>query len=143
LDKQISAATNLKSMLTTLAQSIGTRVRQGDLSPQPQIANTAVASASLSGTPVQASSFSLEVTDLATSQTLAGPPLASAASLTGSGTLTLRFGTIASAAFTEDTGDAAVDIAIPAGATLSDVAARINGARAGVTAYVANTVDGA
>lgn len=143
LEAQISAATNLKSMLTTLSQSIGTRVRQGDLSPQPQVANSAVARASLSGTPVQAGSFSLEVTRLATSQTLASPPLASASSLTGSGTLTLRFGTIASGTFTEDTGHAAVDIAIPAGATLNDVAARINAARAGVSAYVANTVDGA
>ncbi len=143
LEAQISAATNLKSMLTTLSQSIGTRVRQGDLSPQPQVANSAVAKASLSGTPVQAGSFSLEVTKLATSQTLASPPLASATSLTGSGTLTLRFGTIASGSFTEDTGHAAVDITIPAGATLNDVAARINGARAGVSAYVANTVDGA
>lgn len=143
LDKQISAATNLKSMLTTLSQSIGTRVRQGDLSPQPEVANSAVAKASLSGTPVQAGSFTLEVTDLATSQTLASPPLASATSTTGSGTLTLRFGTIASGAFTEDTSHAAVDITIPAGATLSDVAGRINAAKAGVTAYVANTVDGA
>ncbi len=143
LDAQISAATNLKSMLTTLSQSIGTRVRQGDLSPQPQVANGAVARASLSGTPVQTGSFTLEVTKLATSQTLASPPLAAPTSLTGSGTLTLRFGTIASGTFTEDSGHASVDIAIPAGATLSDVAARINGARAGVSAYVANTVDGA
>ena len=49
LDKQISAASDLKSMLLTLTSSLGDRVRQGDLSPQPKVANAAVASASLSG----------------------------------------------------------------------------------------------
>src|SRR5262245_55510050 len=49
LDRQISSASNLKSMLLTLSTSLGDRVRQGDLSPQPQIANGAVAQASLSG----------------------------------------------------------------------------------------------
>jgi len=60
LDRQISAASNLKSMLFSLATSLGDRVREGDLSPQPRIANGAVASASLSGSQQPAGSYSLE-----------------------------------------------------------------------------------
>ena len=49
LDRQISTASNLKSMILSLASSLGDRVRVGDLSPQPSIANSAVAKATLSG----------------------------------------------------------------------------------------------
>lgn len=143
LDKQISSASNLKSMILSLATSLGDRVRMGDLSPQPQIANGAVAAASLSGSSQPKGSYSLEVTALASSQTLASNAYAAATDVVGSGTLTLRFGTISGSAFSEDAEHAAVTIDIPSGATLADVAAEINGKNAGVTAYVANTVDGA
>ena len=143
LDRQISAASTLKSMLLGLATSLGTRVRQGDLSPQPQIANATVARATLSGSRAPSGSFALEVTALAKTQTLASPAFTAATSLTGSGTLTLRFGTVSGGSFAEDTAHAAVPITIAAGATLSDAAAAINGAGAGVSAYVANTTAGA
>jgi flagellar hook-associated protein 2 len=143
LDRQISAASSLKSMLLGLATSLGTRVRQGDLSSKPQLANGAVARASLSGSRQPSGTFSLEVTALAKVQTLASPAFTAASSPVGSGTLTLRFGTTSENGFTEDTGHAAVPITIAAGATLSDVAAAINSAGAGVSAYVANTTAGA
>jgi flagellar hook-associated protein 2 len=143
LDSQISAASNIRSMLFGLSSSLGDRVRVGDLSPQPTVANTSVATASFTGVGQPKGSYSLEVTQLAKSQTLALAPYAAATDTTGSGTLTLRFGAVAGGNFAEDTSKAAVDIAIPAGATLSDVAAAINGANAGVSAYVAKTVDGA
>jgi flagellar hook-associated protein 2 len=143
LDRQISAASALKSMLLGLSTSLGSRVRQGDLSPQPQIANAAVAQASLSGSRQPSGSFALEVTALAKTQTLASPAFTAATSPVGSGTLTLRFGTVSGGSIAEDTAHAAVPITIAAGATLSDVAAAINGAGAGVSAYVANTTAGA
>lgn len=143
LDRQISAASELKNMLSTLATSLGERVRQGDLSPQPQIANPAVARGALSGTRQPSGSFSLEVTALAKQQALASPAYIAPTSLTGSGTLTLRFGAVSGGGFTEDIGHAAIPITIASGATLNDVAAAINSARAGVTAYVANTALGA
>ena len=46
LEARISAASDLKSMMLSLATSLGNRVRMGDLSPQPRIANTAVAGVS-------------------------------------------------------------------------------------------------
>lgn len=143
LDKQISTASSLKSGLLTLASSLGDRVRTGDLSPQPQIANTVVASGTLSGSARPNGSYSLEVTKLANSQTLASGAFVSSASTVGSGTLTIRFGTVGTGTFSPDAAHAAVDIAIPAGATLDQTAFAINSAGAGVTAYVANTTGGA
>jgi flagellar hook-associated protein 2 len=143
LDKQISTASTLKSSLLTLSTSLGDRVRAGDLSPQPQIANASVASGTLSGTSRPTGSYSLEVTHLSTIQTLASSGFAAPTSTVGSGTLTLRFGTVGAGTFTADAAHAAVDIAIPAGATLSDTAGAINAANTGVTAYVANTSAGA
>lgn len=143
LDRQISAASNLKSMLFNLSTSLGDRVRVGDLSPQPQLANSAVARASLTGGVQPKGTYSLEVTALAKGQTLAGPAYAAATDAVGSGTLTLRFGTVSGSTFAEDTAHAPVTVTIAGGATLADVAGAINGANAGVSAYVANTVDGA
>jgi flagellar hook-associated protein 2 len=143
LNAKISAASNIKSMLLNLDTSFGTLVRSGDLSRSPTVANSAVASAGLTGTTQPTGTFSLEVTQLASAQRLASSPYAAATDTVGSGTLTLRFGTVAGGTFTEDTAHAAANITIAAGATLTDVAKAINGANAGVTAYVANTVDGA
>lgn len=142
LERQISAASALKSSILQLASSIGDRVRSGDLSTQPTIANASVAAVSR-GTASNTASYSLEVTTLASAQTLTTPPYAAATSPTGSGTLTLRFGTVAGTGFTPDPAQAAIDIAVPSGATLTDVAGLINGANAGVTAYVANGANGA
>ena len=143
LDAKISAASNIKSMLLNLDTSFGNLVRSGDLARTPVVANGAVASATLTGTSQPTGNFSLEVTQLASGQRIASNAYSAATDTVGSGTLTLRFGTVAGAAFTEDTGHASVDIAIAAGSTLSQVASAINGANAGVTAYVANTVNGA
>ncbi|MCB2076667.1 MAG: flagellar filament capping protein FliD [Novosphingobium sp.] len=142
LDRQISAASNLKSMIFSLATSLGQRIREGDLSPQPRIVNGSVASASLSGSRQPSGSYSLEVTALASAQTLASPAYAAATDIVGSGTLTLRFGTVVGGTFTEDVVHAAVDVDIASGAILSDVAAAINGKNAGVSAYIAQTVAG-
>jgi flagellar hook-associated protein 2 len=143
LDKQISAASNLKGMLSTLSSSLGDRVRTGDLSPQPQVANTAVASGTLSGTTRPTGTYSLEVTHLASTQTLASPAFAASTSTVGAGTLTIRFGTVGAGSFSEDTAHPAVAVTIPTGATLAETADAINGAGAGITAYVANTAEGA
>jgi flagellar hook-associated protein 2 len=143
LNTQISSASNIKSMLLALDTSLGTLVRTGDLSPQPQIANSAVASATLSGTSRPSGSYTLEVTQLASGQRLASEPFAASTSTVGAGTLTIRFGTISGSSFSADAAHAAVDITVDSDDTLADVAKSINAKNAGVTAYVANTVDGA
>lgn len=143
LNAKVSAASNIKSMLLNLDTSFGTLVRSGDLARTPNVANSAVATAALTGTTQPSGTFSLEVTRLASAQRLASAPYAASTATVGSGTLTLRFGTVSGTSFTEDTSHAAASITIAAGATLTDVAGAINAANAGVTAYVANTVDGA
>lgn len=142
LDRQVSAASTLKNQLMQLAASIGDRVRTGDLSSQPAIANGAVASVSR-GVAAGSGSYSLEVTALATAQTLVSPAIASAITPVGAGTLTLRFGSFSAGTFTADPSRPAPTITLAAGATLSDAAAAINAAGAGVTAYVANGASGA
>ena len=142
VERQISAAADLKNLITQLASSVGDRVRTGDLSTQPLIANGAVATVSR-GTAQGSGSYSLEVTALASAQVLAGPAFATASSPVGAGSLTLRFGTLSGSTFAEDTAHPAVTVTIPSGATLAQVAGAINGANAGVTAYVANAADGA
>lgn len=142
VDRQISAASALKSSLLQLSSSIGDRVRTGDLSSQPQISNPAVAAVSR-GTVSGRGTYSLEVTQLAANQVLASAPFAAATAPTGSGSLTFRFGTIAAGAFSEDVAHAPASVTIPSGATLADVAAEVNAANIGVTAYVATATDGA
>ena len=143
LERQISAASSIRNSITTLASSIGDRVRSGDLAVTASVANSSVAQASLTSGTVASGSYTLEVTSLAKSQTLASTAYASADSPVGEGTLTIRFGAADAASFTEDTGHAAVDIDIPAGSTLADVARAINASGSGVSAYVANTSSGA
>lgn len=142
LDRQISTAATLRNQVVQLAASIGERVRTGDLSTQPSIANAAVATVSR-GVATGSGSYSLEVTALASAQTLVSPALASATAPVGAGTLTLRFGTISGGNFTADPARTAPTITLTAGATLNDTAAAINAANAGVTAYVATGANGA
>lgn len=141
LDKQISAVGNLRSSLLSLATSVGDRVRNGDLSPQPSL-SAAIATPKLSGAATPKGSYTLEVTQLAAAQSLVSPAVASTTATVGSGSLTIRFGTVAGGTFTEDTGKTAANITIPAGSKVGDVAAAINAAKVGLTAYVANTTDG-
>lgn len=143
LDAQISAASNIKSLMLGLNTSLGTLVRSGSLARTPNVAAANVATASLSGSSQPSGTYSLEVTKLASGQQLAGAPFAATTSPIGSGILTLKFGTVSNGGFAQDSAHPAVDIAIPAGATLADVATAINGADAGVSAYVTTTVDGA
>lgn len=143
LDAQISAASNIRSLMLGLNTSLGTLVRSGSLARTPSVAAANVASASLSGSSQPSGTYSLEVTKLAAGQQLASAPFAATTSPVGSGTLTLKFGTVLNGGFAQDSAHPAVDIAIPAGATLADVASAINGADAGVSAYVTTTVDGA
>lgn len=141
VERQLSAAATLKSQVLQLAGSVGERIRTGDLSSQPLIANAAVAAVSR-GTVSGSGTYSLEVSALASAQSLAGPAFAAATASTGSGTLTLRFGTISGTAFVEDPTRAAASIAIASGATLADVARAINAANTGVTAYLGSAADG-
>jgi len=143
LEARLSSASMLKNQILQLASALGERVRTGDLAPTPNISNASVATVSRAAGSKPAGNYTLEVFSLASAQTLMGPAYAGSTSVVGAGTLTLRFGAVSGGAFTADTGRDAVDIVIPSGATLAQVADAINVSGAGVTAYVANSADGA
>lgn len=143
LQTQISTASAIRSQISQLASALGDRVRTGDLAPTPAISNSAIATVSRGNGSNPAGNYTLEVAQLATAQTLAGPAYPANTSTVGSGTLTLRFGTTGVGGFTADASRPAVDITINPGATLLDVAAAINGSNSGVSAYVSKSADGA
>ncbi|MFN4134829.1 MAG: flagellar filament capping protein FliD [Novosphingobium sp.] len=142
LTAQISAASNLRSMMSTLSSSIGSLIRTGDLAVKPEISSPAVAEVTR-GVATGRGTYALEVSSLAAPQRMALRPYASASSAVGAGTLTLRFGTVAGGSFTADTAQSEVNLTIASGATLADVAAAINASGAGISAYVANGAAGA
>lgn len=143
LNTQISSASNIKSQMLALDTSIATLVRAGSLARTPSIANSSVATATLSGTSQPTGTYSLEVSAVAKGQQLASQAYTASTDTVGAGTLTFNFGTVSSSTFTADAAHASVDVTIAAGATLADVASAINASGAGVTAYIANTASGA
>lgn len=142
LERQISAASVLKSQIQQLATALGDRIRGGDLAQKPTIANGAVANVS-TAPGLASGTHTLEVTRLASGQAIASTPLASASAKPGAGSLTIRFGTVSDTAFAEDTSRSAVTVQIASGSTLSEIAAAINKSGAGISAYVAQTASGA
>ena len=143
LERQISLASTLRSLLSSFSSALGDRVRTGDLSAQPNIANPSVAKVSSPLGTSGKGTYSLEVTQLAKAQTLAGPAYSAATDTVGAGQLTIRFGETSNSGFTEDTSKGTVTIDIAEGATLADVAKAINAKSSGVTAYVSQTTAGA
>ena len=73
VERQLSAAATLKSQFLQLASAVGDRVRTGDLSVQPQIANSAVAAVSR-GAVGGSGTYTLEVTTPAPASDMARPP---------------------------------------------------------------------
>jgi flagellar hook-associated protein 2 len=143
LETRISASSTLRNQMTQLASALGSRIRDGDLTPKAVVGNSAVASVSVASGTVPTGSYSLEVEQLAALQTLVAPAYTSSADVVGEGTLTLRFGTVNGANFAADTARDPVTINVAAGATLAQVAAAINSSGSGITAYVASGSDGA
>lgn len=143
LEAKISAASTLKNQLSQLASALGDRIRNGDLAPTANVANSAVASASVLTGSSAKGSYSLEVSQLASSQTLASKSYGAATDLVGEGQLTIRFGSFSGTSFAEDAASTAATIDVTATDTLADVAAKIRTSGSGLSAYVANTSTGA
>jgi len=144
LQARISAASQLRSTLSELASALGDRIRFGDLAPRPAIGNPGIARISSAPGAIPQGSYSLEVTQLAESQTLVSRSYASGDALVGEGNLRIRFGAVNGPVFTEETGQPALDIAVSASDTLADLARAISEQSGGaLDAYVAQGVDGA
>ena len=144
LEARISSAALLRSSLTGLASAMGDRVRNGDLAPRAQIGNPSVAQVTTTPGTSPSGSYSLEVSQLAQSQTLVSKAYASGGDLVGAGALRIRFGTVDGATFAENTQRPPLEITVDANDTLQTLATRIRSASAGtLDAYVANGSTGA
>ncbi len=144
LQTRISSASLLRNTLTQLASALGDRIRSGDLAPQANVGNGAVADVSTTSGVVPKGSYSLEVTQLAQGQTLVSKSFGSKDDLVGEGSLTIRFGAVDGATFTEDTAQTALDITVSDTDTLATLASKINSASGGsINAYVAQGTGGA
>lgn len=144
LEAQISAAAQLRGSITSLASALGDRIRNGDLAPRGELGNPAVARVTVPAGISPRGNFALEVTQLATGQTLVTRPFASRDALVGEGTLNIRFGTVSGASFAEDAATTPLAIAVTADDTLATLATKITqGSGGAITAYVAQGTGGA
>lgn len=144
LEARISATAELRGMVTTLAGSLGSRLRAGDLAPRANLSNPAIASVGFTPGLAPRGSYTLEVTQLASAQRLVMPPVGSADDAAGEGTLTIRLGTVDGASFAEDTARGPITLDVTAGESLDDLARRITTASGGaVNAQVLTGTAGA
>ncbi|EAQ28907.1 Flagellar hook-associated protein 2 [Erythrobacter sp. NAP1] len=144
LEARISSASLLRNALTQLSSALGDRVRTGELAPRANVSDPAIVDVSTTSGVVPRGSYSLEVSQLADSQLLISQAYTSGDDLVGEGTLRIRFGEVNGATFTEDAGQAALEIAVDASDTVQTLAAKISSASGGaLQAYVAEGNGGA
>ena len=141
---RISAFGQIKSLIATLSDAAGTL---NSLTTYNAVAATSsnskvVAASAIGGT--AANSFSVKVDSLAKAQATASAALLPVGGALGAGTLRLQLGqwTVVPASFTPRAGVAPVDIVVTATDSVTDVASKINGAGAGVSATVLNDASG-
>ena len=142
LDAKISSYGQVKSALSALYDAanglMGSSVWQ---SKQFATTDKDAVTGSVS-TAAVAGNFSLQVTALASSQSLASGSFASGAVMGSAGTLSLQTGRWDAVGTGFTAAGAKVDISIAATDTLADVAGKINGANAGVSAVVVKGTNG-
>ncbi len=134
LNAQVSAYGTFSSALDTLQATLTTLENPTQLAGfTATVADKTIASATTTSAAAQGT-YSLEVQNLATAQTLTSAPLGSANSTVGTGTLTISVGGASTAINIDSTDN-----------TLSGIAAAINSAtnNPGVTASVITSSDGA
>jgi flagellar hook-associated protein 2 len=152
---KLSAYSQIQSALNTL-KTTGDKLADPALfnTVKASVGDTAVLSATTSATAV-AGNYSVDVSQLAQSQSLVSAGQASAKTAIGSGTVTIRFGTISGgtldsgtgqytgATFAADSERSELSITLGEGTnTLEGIRDSINKANAGVTASVVNDGSG-
>jgi len=149
VNSQISSIGQIKSQLSSFAGALATLTKGGTLSTQPTSSDTSVLNVSaLPGAKLAGLNASVEVRQLATTQSVSTNPFADRSTAIGGGTLTIQLGTatVAGGAITDFTAgsSAAINVTIdPNQSSLDDIAAAINAANAGVTATVLTDTAGA
>ena len=144
VNARISAFGQIKSLVSTLsdAASALNSLTTFNAVTATSSDSTTVTATAIGGT--TANSFSVKVDSLAKAQATASAALLPVGGALGAGTLRLQLGkwTVVPASFTSQAGVAPVDITVSATDSVNDIASKINGAGAGVTATVLNDVSG-
>lgn len=145
VNAKISAFGEVKSLISTLSDAASklTSVTGWNGVAATSSDSTAVSVTAIGGT--SPTSFGVEVTSLANAQSTASNSISGAV---GTGTLTIALGKWdgagpgATGVFTGKTPASSVDIAVSASDSIADIAVKINGANAGVTATILTDANG-
>lgn len=134
IKSQISALSDAASSLSSLTTFNAVTATSSNTS--------AVTATAIGGT--AANNFSIKVDSLAKAQSTASGALLPVGGALGAGTLRLQLGkwTVVPMSFLPQTGVGPVDIVVSATDTVTDVASKINGSNAGVSATVLNDASG-
>lgn len=138
---KISTFGQIKSLVSSLQDAVGklTSVTGWNAVAAASSDSAAVTVSAIGGT--QPTTFAVEVQNLAQAQSTYSMPLLPVGGAIGAGTLRLEIGQWAGAVFTPGSGTP-VDLTISATDTVSEIASKINGANAGVTATVLSDASG-
>ncbi|KQR60899.1 flagellar filament capping protein FliD [Acidovorax sp. Leaf160] len=140
---KVSAFGQFKSMVSTLSDSLGklTSVTGWNGVSATSSKSDLVTVSAVGG--ASATSFSVQVQNLAKAQSSTSASLQPAKDPVGAGTIKLEVGTWAGTPKTFTAGKAdAINIAVSATDTLADIAGKINGSGANVTATILNDASG-
>lgn len=141
---KISAFGQIKSQVSALSDAASTLSSLTTYnSVNATSSNTSVVTATAIGG-TAANNFSIKVDSLAKAQSTASGSLLPVGGALGAGTLRLQLGkwTVVPLSFLPQVGVGPVDIVVSATDTVTDVASKINGANAGVSATVLNDASG-
>ena len=144
VNARISAFGQIKSLMSTLSDAASSL---NSLTTFNAVTATSSDSTAVTATAIggpSANSFSVKVDSLAKAQSTASAALLPVGGALGAGTLRLQLGkwTVVPASFTPQAGVVPVDIIVSATDSVTDIASKINGAGAGVTATVLKDVSG-
>lgn len=142
VNAKISAFGEVKSLVSTLSDAASklTSVTGWNGVTTSSSDSTFVSATAVGGT--LPTSFNVEVTALAKAQSTASNAISG---IVGAGTLKIELGkwdTVGTGAFTANTPASSVDIAVSVTDTVADIASKINGANAGVTATILTDAGG-
>jgi len=141
---KISAFGQIKAQVSALSDAAGTL---NSLTTFNAVSATSSNSAAVAATAIGgtvANNFSIKVDSLAKAQSTASGTLLPIGGALGAGTLRLQLGkwTVVPQSFLPQAGVGPVDIVVNSSDTVTDVASKINGSNAGVSATVLNDASG-
>lgn len=144
LETKLSSWGQIKSKLATLSDAAEKLTLPSTWSATSASSSDATSVAATSSTSATAGSYSVNVSSLASAQTLASAVQSSSTATLGSGTLTIELGTWSTdlSSFSAKSGASAINVSISSTDTLSDIRDKINSATDDVSASIVTDASG-